>query len=372
MSDTFRKRARHRILQPFREYQTGNIDRALNAFMNRLSLETKQRLFPREFLYKLINVNMTNNQKIAALGGLMNIKDNSKLYLPNSIRQKIFGKMTAYSNKITNEQNRRQYYQTKLNSASKNTRNTTFKNTATHAKDKIKYSILYGYSNDQLKILKENNRNINQNTINILKTGYLRMPELEELEKLLIRSKSNIEYYFIYRIKYSKNSDELKRIEKEFIIDRKKLFETLWNLILSIEDKILVLYGNNNSMNISHNNGLNWEQSIRKSIQDSLINEFHIYGHPDQSPDWHIFFFYLFDEVYVRTTFLENYRQYGVLHNNNFNIFDKNIPWKKYKSFLNTFSFRKDEFSKQNGNTIINIFRHYFKYLSTLSRSNHV
>lgn len=363
----FRKRARKRLLQPFREYQSGNIDDALNAFMNRLSLETKQRLFPRDFLYKLLNVNMTNNQKIAALGALMNLKSNNgKLYLPNAIREKIFGKVTSYSDKITNNESRRKYYTTKLNSASKSNRNTIYRNTAYRAKKYIKNSILYGYSNDYIKILRQNDKNMNNVIVNILKQGYFKMPELKNLKKLLTKSKSNIEYYK-KRIKYSKNSSELKIIETEFIKDRINLFETLWNLILNIDYKVRVLY-RSEKMLVPHN-GLNWNDSIGQEIQqvleNNVENENGVYGHPDQSPDWHIFFFYLFDEEYIKKTILEDYKEYGVLDDNQ-NVFRENIPWKKYKKFFNSFTFQKNEFSKNNSNTIANIFKHYFKYLSRL------
>lgn len=365
------KKARTQFQHPL--YRREDVN-ALDTFMNRLSLDAKQRMFPKEFLYKLLNINMTNRQKIAALGSLMNIKSkNGKLYLSDAIRQKIFGKMTSYSNKSTTRQSRHQYYQTKLGSTSKKDRNQLFINVANKAKEYISNSILYGYSNDYIKILKEDNKLIDNNATKILKTGYLNMEELEKLKELHEKSKRSIKYYK-RRIRLSTNSDDLKQVEKDFIKNRMNLFEVLWQLIVTLEYKVRVLYldievkSNNNTLMIPHNN-INSNNGIRNYIQNYLIQyaetEDSIYGHPDQSPDWHILFFYLFDEKYIRRYILESYKDYGVLENTTNNMFRNNLPWKKHNSFLKSFTFYTENLKKNEENTLIKMFRHYFKYLTT-------
>lgn len=248
------RETKKKYILPLNEYKAGNLNRATKAFLDSLSLNTKQRMFPKEFLYKLINSNMTNKEKVTALIAL---KD-----LPKGVREKVFGTMTSYSNKITSNANRNTYYNRVLQSPSINNKRITYMNTANAAKKRVSDIVLFGATDREIKMIK-NNKKFTNAELDILKIGYFKMPELNELKKLKKESKTN--KIFVYKKLFNLMNNIIKKfhIMKKYI----KKYNTSNNIILDYVYKMIMQFEYNTK----------------------------IYANPDINDSTFLFTYYLFD-----------------------------------------------------------------------------
>lgn len=199
------RETKSKYILPLNQYKVGNLNRATKAFLDSLSLNTKQRMFPKEFLYKLVNSNMTNKEKITSLIVLKN--------LPKAVREKIFGTMSSYSNKILTKTDRNKYYNNVLKSPSINNKRVIYLKAANKARKKVIDIALSGALDEELQMIKENKRFKNVE-LKILKTGYFGMPELKELynfKKSTFHNKIE-QYKMLHRILNGINNKDRKSV----------------------------------------------------------------------------------------------------------------------------------------------------------------
>lgn len=225
------RETKSKYILPLNQYKVGNLNRATKAFLDSLSLNTKQRMFPKEFLYKLVNSNMTNKEKITSLIVLKN--------LPKAVREKIFGTMSSYSNKILTKTDRNKYYNNVLKSPSINNKRVIYLKAANKARKKVIDIALSGALDEELQMIKENKRFKNVE-LKILKTGYFGMPELKELynfKKSTFHNKIE-QYKMLHRILNGINNNFhiIKKYIKKYDTSNQIILNNVYDAINSYEN----------------------------------------------------------------------------------------------------------------------------------------